>query len=196
MIVMLVTTWTIVWSKITVQTSGNQYTHRKQLLNVLKVEQKCSNWIQAPLHSPRTNLWIQLPNVLKVEQRTQIDYRFRCIHKEPICVYNTICKAVTAGIITIFKENMETKLPDLFTKVLPRKRSNNLLSCIVQKLQFYLEKNDGKRDQIGRPALKNQKHHRLPTWQELGSSSPIFIRGAFKYLCIEAFGMIYLVSPV
>ena len=57
----------------------------------------------------------------------------------------------------IFKEDTETNLAVLFTKVLSRKRRNNLLLCIVYGLQFYAKDNDDNQDQVKEPALKKQK---------------------------------------
>ena len=45
--------------------------------------------------------------------------------------YHTVREAVAAGIMRVAKEHTETNLADLFTKVLPNHRRNNLLACIV-----------------------------------------------------------------
>ena len=57
----------------------------------------------------------------------------------------------------IFKEDTETNLAENLTKVLSRKRRNNLLLCIVYGLQCDSKDNDDNQDQVKETALKKQK---------------------------------------
>ena len=70
--------------------------------------------------------------------------------------YHTIQEAVAARIMTVFKEDTETNLADLFTKVLSRKIRNNMLSCIVYGPQFYSKDNDDQ-DKVKEPVKKKHK---------------------------------------
>ena len=77
--------------------------------------------------------------------------------KHNLISYHAIWEAIAAEIMAIFKEDTETNLADLFTKVLSRKRRNNLLLCIVYGLQFHSKDYDDDQDQVKEPALKKQK---------------------------------------
>jgi hypothetical protein len=45
--------------------------------------------------------------------------------------YHAVREAAAAGVLQVLKEDTQTNLADLFTKVLPADRRRELLSCIL-----------------------------------------------------------------
>jgi hypothetical protein len=48
--------------------------------------------------------------------------------------YHAVCEAAATGVLQVLKEDTQTNLADLFTKLLPSDRRRELLSCILYNL--------------------------------------------------------------